>query len=479
MKKVLFLALALISAPVFAGEPRQVPTLMNYQGSLTDEGGNPLPDGETTVMFRVLDPGGAILFEERQDVEVVEGRVSAVIGNGIDSSTGGLSAGVPTEALDPKGLRYLQVEVSGHEPYQEMLITSSPYAVFAGTALGVAVGGVASNMIADGAIKKEHLSDELTGAIFPTGISRELLPADTVFKDEFDGFRNDIQGAGGAARVGVASSFVYSGAQTVEGVLKDIDTAVKKRQEEINFVNANGINRAGDVLNGEFQFSGQVSVANLTATNLTATKLWGELAGTSGTHSGTWQGYNPGNASGNIPVNNGTVSAGLNADLIDGYHYDNIPSYMRAPLIVKKGFVVVKYRGGWCTYADSDGANGTCGSSSSATPFDVVQVIRSKATAFDGGEVVYTEDEPHILHVGSNAAFKMLPVPDYDSQPPISIGYSISGPQVRIVKDSPGDPGVKTGRLDTIIRIKFEREATPNMRDTDFLVEYTVYGLDM
>ena len=43
-----------------------------------------------------------------------------------------------------------------------------------------------------------------------------------------------MQGAEGASKVGVITGLVYSGSQTVKGVLTDLDLAIKGRQEEIN-----------------------------------------------------------------------------------------------------------------------------------------------------------------------------------------------------------------------------------------------------
>ncbi|MBI2974311.1 MAG: hypothetical protein HYY43_01800 [Deltaproteobacteria bacterium] len=84
-------------------------------------------------------------------------------------------------------------------------------------------------MLGKGIITKEHLNQELASAIFPDGVPKALLPSDTVYT-------NSIQSTSGAGKVGVTSDFIYSGSQTVQGVLKDFDIAVKKRQQESEWI---------------------------------------------------------------------------------------------------------------------------------------------------------------------------------------------------------------------------------------------------
>ena len=61
-----------------------------------------------------------------------------------------------------------------------------------------------------------------------------MLPDDTVYSSDLKGFQDVMQGAEGASKVGVITGLVYSGSQTVHGVLTDLDLAIKGRQEEIN-----------------------------------------------------------------------------------------------------------------------------------------------------------------------------------------------------------------------------------------------------
>lgn len=232
MKKCLFITclVLLFCGTVFAEEIRETPNLLNYQGALIDEGGNLLPDGSTNIKFKIINSAGSVLYEEEQSLEIVKGSVSAMVGNG--------GTGISAEILDPTNPIYLQVEVAGHNPYDPMEIVSVPYSKWADTALRLPIGAITSEMIGKGVITKENLNDELLSAIFPGGIPKNLLPSDTVYSNDFESFRNSIQSVNGAGKVGVVNGFMYSGSQTVQGVLKDLDVAIKKRQEEVDWAKA-------------------------------------------------------------------------------------------------------------------------------------------------------------------------------------------------------------------------------------------------
>ncbi len=234
MKKIFLIGLLLIAGPAISGT-QQVPALFNFQGVLLDEGGNPLPDGISNLKFQISDSAGNVLYEETQDVDVARGQVSAIVGNGLNPLSGAPTGGIPSEAFDPTDTHYLQVEVAGQKPYDRLEIVATPYSLWADTALRLPDGAITSAMIGKGAIKKEHLDEELMEAIFPDGIPKGMLPKDTVYNDEFTSFRDTVQSVSGAGKVGVTNAFIYSGSQTVQGVLSDMDLAIKKRQEEVEF----------------------------------------------------------------------------------------------------------------------------------------------------------------------------------------------------------------------------------------------------
>ncbi|PIR17377.1 MAG: hypothetical protein COV46_04235 [Deltaproteobacteria bacterium CG11_big_fil_rev_8_21_14_0_20_49_13] len=218
---VLFSLAALFISPISgAEETRQIPLLLNYQSALFDEGGNLIQDGSTDFSFRIIDHEGNILYEENQQLDVADGRVSAMIGNGL-SGGGAATGGVPSDIFDPNGRRFLQVEIPGQKPYDKLEIVSVPYSLWSEKALGLTEGSLKGEMIGGGVILKSHLSDELISYIEDNGT--------------LGNFVNSVQGSTGASKVGVGSTFIYSGSSTVQGVLKDLDVAIKKRQEEVDW----------------------------------------------------------------------------------------------------------------------------------------------------------------------------------------------------------------------------------------------------
>lgn len=237
IKMLMMAAMMFLSTVAFALD-RQVPQLFNYQAALTDEGGNLLPDGIIEAKFEVLDASGEVVYAETQDVEVVKGNVSAMVGNGLDVTSGAPTGGVPLSALDPTEARFLRVTASGHSAYDPLEMVGVPYSMWSQMALAMPEGSITGAMIGKGVITKEHLDNELLESIYPDGLPRSLMPSDAVYKEDFTKFSDTIQSSNGAASVGVATDFIYSGSRTVQGVLKDLDLAVKKRNEEVEWAKA-------------------------------------------------------------------------------------------------------------------------------------------------------------------------------------------------------------------------------------------------
>ncbi len=239
MKRIIFFMLIIaFSGTIFAEESPQIPQYFNYSGSLTDDGGNLLPDGTKNIRFKIVNSAGGIIFEETQDVEIIKGEISAIVGNGINPSSGAPSAGIPAESIEPNDTLFFQIEIDGERTYDPMEIVSSPYAIWADTALKMPDESITSAMLGKGIITKDHLDQELAIAIFPEGVPKALLPSDTVYT-------NSIQSFAGASKVGVAADFIYSGSQTVQGVLKDFDMAVKKRQQEAEWIKSDYVEQIG------------------------------------------------------------------------------------------------------------------------------------------------------------------------------------------------------------------------------------------
>jgi hypothetical protein len=222
---IITLVVSLVPSAAWSSDGISIPPYLIYQSQLYDEGGNPIADGDVEVEFRISDAQGVVLHEERQSVEVVRGGVSALIGSGVDDEgvpVGGLSIG----ALDPEGPRYIEVQVDGMPATEPMEIASVPYAIYASKAMGVATGAIDSLAIKDGGVEFGDLSDGLMERLGQE-LSRDGAAGGLVSQ----GY---LEGQSGAASVGVAASFTYSGANNLQGVLSDFDRAIKMRDEKAN-----------------------------------------------------------------------------------------------------------------------------------------------------------------------------------------------------------------------------------------------------
>lgn len=219
MKKFFFISVILFLVPalLFANE-RAIPMGIAFQSALYDEGGNPLPDGEVDVIFRIKDELGQVLYEETKRPNILHGIASVLIGDAADIAI-----------YDPIAPRFLEVEVSGMTPMGPMEITSVPYAYYASEALHVAEGGVDSRAIADGSIAYEDLSRDLIIKLSNSLFSGKSA-SDIVFKSDMDSFYRNPQSAG---NVGVLPKFIYSASNNLQGALEDMDRAIKRRDEKI------------------------------------------------------------------------------------------------------------------------------------------------------------------------------------------------------------------------------------------------------
>ncbi|MBI4237113.1 MAG: pentapeptide repeat-containing protein [Deltaproteobacteria bacterium] len=223
----------------------QVPLLLNYQGMLTDGGGNPLPSGATPFLFRITDADGRALYEEAQTVDVVHGVAATLVGNGTEPQTGAAQGGLPPEILAPEAPRFLEVWVNNELVDTPLEIVSVPYAYWSATALHVAAGSVDGNALAPGSVTLQHLAEPVLGELATALAQTPALQA-------LGG-----AGVGTAKAVAVDGSFAYSGANTLQEVLHDLDRAIKAREEK-------NLNKTGDSVSGPLTFVGDSGAATLT-----------------------------------------------------------------------------------------------------------------------------------------------------------------------------------------------------------------------
>lgn len=263
MKKIVtcfmvVIALCVCAQTLFA-EEKIVPQVMGYHSIIYDEGGNLIADGDIGVWFRILDPAGAVLYEERQTVTALNGQVSALIGNGL-TAQGAPTGGVSLDALNPDGEKYLEVEVEGMTKLSPMEFASVPYATYAQEALSAAEGAIDGKAIAEGSLLFKNFAqdaiDGLTNAI--TG-GKGL--GQIVMRDELATL---FRSPSAAANIGVQRGLTYSGANDLQGVLRDLDLALASRDEKIMGVQNNKVSKSGDTMNGTLNMSGN-AITNLPA----------------------------------------------------------------------------------------------------------------------------------------------------------------------------------------------------------------------
>lgn len=136
---------------------QSVPTLMSYQGKVTDNGGVGIGSGTATnrqIIFRIFDAptGGNRLWSEQQTVTLSDGEFSVLLGQGIDAVYSTVTES-PRPALNTvfagTGARYVEIVVDGGDndlnagdtaitPRQRIISTA--YAFRATTADSVANG---------------------------------------------------------------------------------------------------------------------------------------------------------------------------------------------------------------------------------------------------------------------------------------------------------------------------------------------------
>ncbi len=105
----------------------QIPQTMSYQGVLTGADGNPVPDGNVSLTFRLYDvaSGGTALWEETQQVSTTNGLFNVILGS-----------------VNPLNLPFdkpywLAITVAGGtELTPRIALTTSPYSIAAKTIVG-------------------------------------------------------------------------------------------------------------------------------------------------------------------------------------------------------------------------------------------------------------------------------------------------------------------------------------------------------
>jgi len=116
--RLLYLALPFVLLLLGACAPKLVPTF-SHQGRLLDAGGNPVPDGNYTVEYRIFNvaSGGTAAYTESQSVPVEDGLFT--------TSLGLTSTITPTIFAQPT---WLEISIDGETLTPRQQLQGSPYA---------------------------------------------------------------------------------------------------------------------------------------------------------------------------------------------------------------------------------------------------------------------------------------------------------------------------------------------------------------
>ena len=202
------LGLALSLTLLAATAPAATPTLMSYQGRVTDAAGTPIGNSSPvnrTVTFRfyTTSSGGAAIYAETQTVTISAGEFSVLIGNGTGvsgipgpnapstgnyknlgdivnaASTTSLYLGI---TIDDGNSATVDAEIS---PRQQLV--SSAYALRAQVAESVAGGAVTTSMIADSAVTTNQIQTSAItsakiadGSIIAADIANSVITASKI-----------------------------------------------------------------------------------------------------------------------------------------------------------------------------------------------------------------------------------------------------------------------------------------------------------
>lgn len=183
----LLLAIFLLASPnLLTGQSSQVPNLVNYQGFVTDNDGNPLanttPENKT-VEFRLYESanGGDELWGETQVVTVFKGNFSVLLGNGLEIDSETPSGGEALANAFNGDSRYLGVTLQGESEFSpRQRIVSTAFAFRSKVAESVESSTIGSLEIEDGSISVEDLVAEVRKQLMPAGtvVAWAGLPAD-------------------------------------------------------------------------------------------------------------------------------------------------------------------------------------------------------------------------------------------------------------------------------------------------------------
>ena len=172
-----------------------IPNTINYQGYLTDSGGNP-KNGPVTMKFSLYTvlSGGTAFWTETQSVTVNNGVYNVILGS-VNQTLGNYNFDVPYFLGVTVGI---DAEMTPRQP-----LTSVGYAFTADNALSVAANGINSAMIQDGTVSSADVNFNYAGSTSKGGPATDLACAGCVSSTELNFIPGDITSVNTAVSSGL------------------------------------------------------------------------------------------------------------------------------------------------------------------------------------------------------------------------------------------------------------------------------------
>lgn len=208
---LLIFLIAAVAVPAHA----QVPRLISYQGTLTEDGLTISDTLSITFSFHSARIGGAQLWVATRSLDITEGRFSVLLGS---------ERALPKDLFAGAEALYLQVQIGDAEPLPRLRLASTAFALRAALAEDVANGAVTEMKLSDGAVTAPKLAENaVTGIKIMDGqVQRDDLANDAVGTEQLaEGAVEEPNIATGA----VTSRQINN--NTISGIDIDDDEVVK------------------------------------------------------------------------------------------------------------------------------------------------------------------------------------------------------------------------------------------------------------
>lgn len=325
MRKTIVVTMTLL---ILAAAAAAVPQYISYQGMLRDADGN-LQNTTIDMTFRIYDDADDGNLKNTPDGYT---KANVLVSKGL------YNVQIPADStiFDGVGDRYLEIQVGSDILKPRLQINSVAYAIraeVAGSAAYATLAGTASTA-ADAQAKYVDISgDTMTGTLTLSANPTSNMDAATMqYVDDTVGAAGGgditevIAGLGlidggtlGAVTLNVGAGTGIDVAADMVGIA---DLGVTNAKLAANAVNsakiANGTILSADIKDAEIvdaDISSEASIAQSKIDNTTRA-IDADMVDT----------YHAGNASGNVPISNGTLNTNLNADQVDGIDASSTPT---------------------------------------------------------------------------------------------------------------------------------------------------------